>query len=461
MTYNSVQLSPVGWMSQLSQNEMALITDQTDTKHYQLFRNCVLAVLNSGSETDDMTSMLDKHQTFAIDLIRRERGVKVELVNPPQEVFVDGKLITGVHEHVFAVMRDLLYVESIYPHHNTESCSGSAATDMVFDMLRHANALENNDGINTVVCWGGHSIGHTEYQYTKEVGYQLGLRGFDICTGCGPGAMKGPMKGAAIGHAKQRIKNGRHVGLTEPSIIAAEPPNAIVNKLVILPDIEKRLEAFVRFGHAIVVFPGGVGTAEELLYLLGILLHPKNHTQEVPLILTGPEESSDYFAAIDAFVESTLGAEATQKYRIIVDDAKAVAQHISKQREVIHNQRRLNGDAYSFNWSLQIEPEFQIPFVPTHDNMANLNLHREQSPAELAANLRKVFSGIVAGNIKADTIAQIAQKGKFKLTGDATLINMVEQLLEQFISQGRMKLPGEAYEPCYEIVKNEVNSIQL
>jgi predicted Rossmann-fold nucleotide-binding protein len=273
--------------------------------------------------------------------------------------------------------------------------------------------------------------------------------------------MKGPMKGAAIGHAKQRIKNGRHVGLTEPSIIAAEPPNAIVNKLVILPDIEKRLEAFVRFGHAIVVFPGGVGTAEELLYLLGILLHPKNHTQEVPLILTGPEESSDYFAAIDAFVESTLGAEATQKYRIIVDDAKAVAQHISKQREVIHNQRRLNGDAYSFNWSLQIEPEFQIPFVPTHDNMANLNLHREQSPAELAANLRKVFSGIVAGNIKADTIAQIAQKGKFKLTGDATLINMVEQLLEQFISQGRMKLPGEAYEPCYEIVKNEVNSIQL
>lgn len=155
MTYNSVQLSPVGWMSQLSQNEMALITDQTDTKHYQLFRNCVLAVLNSGSETDDMTSMLDKHQTFAIDLIRRERGVKVELVNPPQEVFVDGKLITGVHEHVFAVMRDLLYVESIYPHHNTESCSGSAATDMVFDMLRHANALENNDGINTVVCWGG------------------------------------------------------------------------------------------------------------------------------------------------------------------------------------------------------------------------------------------------------------------------------------------------------------------
>ena len=43
-----------------------------------------------------------------------------------------------------------------------------------------------------------------------------------------------------------------------------------------MPDIEKRLEAFVRLGHGIVVFPGGVGTAEEILYLLGILLHPDN-----------------------------------------------------------------------------------------------------------------------------------------------------------------------------------------
>ena len=36
------------------------------------------------------------------------------------------------------------------------------------------------------------------------------------------------------------------MGLTEPGIITAEAPNPIVNELVILPDIEKRLEAFVR-----------------------------------------------------------------------------------------------------------------------------------------------------------------------------------------------------------------------
>jgi predicted Rossmann-fold nucleotide-binding protein len=33
----------------------------------------------------------------------------------------------------------------------------------------------------------------------------------------------------------------------------------------------------VRIAHGIIIFPGGVGTAEELLYLLGILMHPDNN----------------------------------------------------------------------------------------------------------------------------------------------------------------------------------------
>lgn len=95
------------------------------------------------------------------------------------------------------------------------------------------------------------------------------------------------MKGAAVGHAQQRYKDSRFIGMTEPSIIAAEPPNPLVNELIIMPDIEKRTEAFVRIAHGIIIFPGGVGTAEELLYLLGILMNPANKNQVLPLILTG------------------------------------------------------------------------------------------------------------------------------------------------------------------------------
>ncbi|MCL7197589.1 LOG family protein, partial [Escherichia coli] len=77
-----------------------------------------------------------------------------------------------------------------------------------------------------------------------------------------------------------------------------------------MPDIEKRLESFVRLAHGIIIFPGGVGTAEELLYLLGILMHPENKDQVLPLVLTGPKESADYFRVLNDFVINTLGEEA-------------------------------------------------------------------------------------------------------------------------------------------------------
>src|SRR6202000_1478179 len=105
--------------------------------------------------------------------------------------------------------------------------------------------------------------------------------------------------------SKQRIHDGRYLGITEPGIIAAESPNPIVNDLVIMPDIEKRLEAFVRLGHGIVVFPGGAGTAEEILYILGILLHPDTADLPFPLIFTGPASASAYFEQIDQFIGAT------------------------------------------------------------------------------------------------------------------------------------------------------------
>ena len=455
-----VQLNPVGWISQLSQGEVTLLTDTANSDLYDVFRNCCLAVLNSGVDEDDTEALFAPYSSFEVRLVRRERGVKMELIDPPEVAFVDGKLIAGVHEHLFSVLRDLLYMHVKY--NGIAECEPTAVrrlsdvtatsiTDMVFDMLRHADALDSNDELNTIVCWGGHSIRTEEYNYTKEVGYQLGLRQMNICTGCGPGAMKGPMKGAAIGHAKQRYRKGRYIGISEPSIIAAEPPNAIVNELIIMPDIEKRLEAFVRAAHGIVIFPGGVGTAEELLYVLGILLNEHNDQYPFPLILTGPANSASYFEAIDEFVGATLGRKAQQKYQIIIDDPKEVARSMALGRDKVEQYRRAVGDAFSFNWSLKIEGIFQQRFEPTHESMAELPLHRDQSLAELAATLRQAFSGIVAGNIKSSTVAKIKQLGPFQLSGDPDLMQRIDQLLGSFVEQQRMKLPGSEYVPCYTI----------
>jgi predicted Rossmann-fold nucleotide-binding protein len=303
-----------------------------------------------------------------------------------------------------------------------------------------------------VVCWGGHSISEAEYSYTKKVGYEFGLRGLDVCTGCGPGAMKGPMKGATIGHAKQRNAHGRYIGLTEPGIIAAEPPNAIVNQLVIMPDIEKRLEAFVRLAHGVVIFPGGVGTAEEILYLLGILLDPRNEAQNLPVILTGPEHSAGYFTQIREFIEAAVGPQAMQRLGIVIGDPAAVARQLVADVAKVRAFRRASNDSYAFNWLLHVPGDFQRPFEVTHESMRQLALHRDQPQHLLVANLRRAFSGIVAGNVKEHGIALIEQHGPFELTGDPALMRLLDELLRGFVAQGRMKLPGSVYTPCYRIV---------
>lgn len=446
-----VQINPTGSLDLLSQIEVEALKQSSTSELYRLFRNCSLAVLNVGSHTDSSEEIYDKYRNFDINLLCRERGIKVELLNPPEHAFVDGKIITGINEHLLAVIRDILFIKDRYQSGKFNLTSASHITHVVFDMLRNAKVLNPSEDPNLIVCWGGHSIKEEEYKYTKEVGYQLGLRHFNICTGCGPGAMKGPMKGATIGHAKQRFENNRYLGLTEPSIIAAEPPNPIVNQLVILPDIEKRLEAFIRTGHGIIIFPGGAGTAEELLYLLGILLHPENQKQSLPVVLTGPSSAAPYFDELCQFVSDTLGPEALEKFEVIIDDPEAVGKYFASKMNDVREYRKSQGDAYHFNWTLKIEPEFQLPFDPTHENMANLNLQLNQPKEQLAANLRRAFSGIVAGNVKDEGIKAIKRKGVFTLTGDCTLMGKMDKLLAAFVAQGRMKLPGSVYTPCYRI----------
>jgi len=447
-------ISPRGQLESLSQFEVKRILDTSHGALAQVFRNCALAVLNCGSAIDDGIELLARYPEFSIEVIQRQRGIKLSLKSAPSIAFVDGQLIVGINEHLFTVLRDVIYVHNKIVNSPRFNLGESVdVTNAVFHILRNADVLIPGLEPNLVVCWGGHSIGQEEYKYTKEVGYQMGLRDLDICTGCGPGAMKGPMKGATIGHAKQRTGVGRYLGVTEPGIIAAESPNPIVNKLVIMPDIEKRLEAFVRTGHGIVVFPGGAGTAEEILYILGILLHPDNASMPFPLIFTGPKSAEEYFKQINHFLLETLGLDAQQRYKIIVDDPDRVAIEMKDGMRKVREYREQQSDAYYYNWSLTIDEQFQKPFEPTHENMRNLALHKDQESHLLAANLRRAFSGVVSGNVKAEGIRAIEEHGHFELNGDKEIMEPMDALLTAFVEQHRMKLPGTEYVPCYKIIK--------
>ena len=449
----SARIYPAGILTMLSRMEVERLHDASRGKLAELLRRCSLAVLNSGNESDDAEELLHRHKNFQIEIQQVNRGIRLELSNAPGSAFVDGIMVQGVRELLSAVIRDLVYYDTeISGRSSTDLESQEGITNTVFEILRNARTMNPAREPDMVVFWGGHSIERAEYDYTKKVGYETGLRKLNICTGCGPGAMKGPMKGAAIAHAKQRVVGGSYIGISEPGIIAAESPNPIVNQLVIMPDIEKRLEAFVRLGHGFVVFPGGVGTAEEILFLLGVLLNPANDGMPFPFVLTGPAESAAYFEKIDAFIGLTLGEEAQGKYQIVINDPEKVAQIMTSGMLQVRNYRKENKDAYYYNWLLQIQPEFQQPFDPSHENMANLHLHRDQPKHLLAANLRRAFSGIVAGNVKPETIISVRRQGPFQINGEKEIMKALDGLLASFVEQRRMKLPGTTYSPCYKIV---------
>jgi predicted Rossmann-fold nucleotide-binding protein len=259
------------------------------------------------------------------------------------------------------------------------------------------------------------------------------------------------MKGAAVGHAKQRVQGARFVGLSEPGIIAAEPPNPMVNHLVVLPDIEKRLEAFVRLGHGIIVFPGGVGTAEEVLYLIGILLEAENAGIELPAIFTGPAAAADYFAELDRFLRLLFGDGVARLYELVVGDAEQVGRAMSAAIKRVRKNRRQTGDAYYYNWLLRIPADHQQPFEVTHANVEALRLSRDLPVNELAVQARRAFSAIVSGNVKEKGIRAIQKHGPFRLHADPDMGRALDLLLRSFAAQGRMKLHGE-YKPCFEVV---------
>ena len=435
----------------LSQREMASVAN-ADASINELFRRCALAILNTDGYVDDARKVYEAYADFDIHVIPESRGLKLELVNAPSEAFVDGRMIEGIRNHLFSALRDIVFTEYKLANQQTFDLSTpDGITDAVFRILRNADVVRSNTQPGLVVCWGGHSIPRIEYDYSKTVGYSLGLRGFDICTGCGPGAMKGPMKGAAIAHAKQLKRDSRFVGVSEPGIIAAESPNAIVNELVILPDIEKRLEAFVRIAHGILVFPGGVGTAEEILFLLGIKLHPANAEVELPLIFTGPAESAAYFEQIDRFLRTCLGDEVAEHYQIINGDAPEVARAMKRAIKGVKRQRIAQAESFSFAWKLHIPEELQQPFVPSHENMAALPLHRDQPRHALIAALRRAFSGIVAGNVKDFGVRAVEAHGPYQLHGEGEVVRGLEDLLANFVRDGRMKIDPTTSRPCFEL----------
>ena len=180
-------VTPEGSLEILSKFEMNRLLDSSRGGVYDIYWRCSLAVLNCGSDIDDSKVVFERFRDFEIRVVQQERGISLALKNAPANAFVDGEMIKGIKEHLFAVLRDVVYTcNEIVDNSNFDLSRSADITDAVFHILRNAGTRALHDDPNLIVCWGGHSIEREEYDYTKEVGYDLGLRGLDVCTAAGP-----------------------------------------------------------------------------------------------------------------------------------------------------------------------------------------------------------------------------------------------------------------------------------
>src|SRR3546814_2799021 len=76
---------------------------------HELLRRCALAVLTTGSTTDDPRAARELYPDFDIQVHQLDRGLRLDLFNAPAIAFVDGQIIRGVAELLAAVVRDLVY----------------------------------------------------------------------------------------------------------------------------------------------------------------------------------------------------------------------------------------------------------------------------------------------------------------------------------------------------------------
>ena len=134
---------PRGSLDVLSREEVARLRDASGGIH-DLLRRCALAVLTSGSASDDPRAAQELYPDFDIEVLQQDRGVRIELRGAPAMAFVDGQIIRGVAELLYAVVRDLAFTAiELAGDEGLDTTAG--VTDVVFRLLRNARVLHPID----------------------------------------------------------------------------------------------------------------------------------------------------------------------------------------------------------------------------------------------------------------------------------------------------------------------------
>ena len=134
-----------------------------------------------------------------------------------------------------------------------------------------------------------------QYELARQVGRAIGEAGFAVITGGGPGTMEAANRGAQDAGA---LSVGLNIELPHEQSV-----NPYVDLGIEFHYFFTRKVMFVRYSEAFVVFPGGLGTFDELFEALTLIQTGK--AVDHPVILQG----SEFWAGLIDWIRSHPLAE--------------------------------------------------------------------------------------------------------------------------------------------------------
>ena len=120
------------------------------------------------------------------------------------------------------------------------------------------------------------------YKQVFELAKMIGMRGYDLLTGGGPGLMEAASAGHDKGDKKRRAEM---IGLTI-KLPFEQSTNKFLEYKKDFARFSGRLETFMKLSDVIVVTKGGIGTLLELSYAWQLI--QVGHVPFKPIILVGP-----------------------------------------------------------------------------------------------------------------------------------------------------------------------------
>ena len=169
---------------------------------------------------------------------------------------------------------------------------------------------------NNVTVFGSARIKPTDplYNDAYELGKSLSNAGYNVFTGGGPGIMSAANKGAYEGKSKSI---GLNIDLPQE-----QSSNPYLDENITFDYFFSRKVMLVKYSSACVYFPGGFGTADELMEVLTLM--QTNKMKKVPIILYDSKFWESLLLWIEQSVEKSYVSRENFELIRVVDSVEEI-----------------------------------------------------------------------------------------------------------------------------------------